>query len=108
MKRIPKKRLIYYSLNSGNCFIGGEEYDADLTDESILDFVHEVGKTEWRPSNWIGPGDKWEKELWLLKPSPLHPEIQLPLYRITVETFYQYQKSWYDGVIDMIKGFLRH
>lgn len=98
---------MYHSPNSGDWFVGGVEYDADLTDESILGFVHEVGKTEWRPSNWIGPGDKWGQELWLLKPDPRNPEVKYAVYRITVETFYQYQKSWYDVVFDAIKRILR-
>ena len=107
MKRIKVKRLVYSKLGSSEIIYGGEEYDGNLTDGNILDTVHEIGKTEWRPTNWIGPGDKWKNELWLLKPDPNNPNVKYPTYRIYVETFYQYQKSWYNLLSDSIKRILR-
>lgn len=107
MKKIKVKRLVYSKLGCSEIIYGGEEYDGNLSDENILGFVHEVGKTEWRPTNWIGPGDKWANELWLLKPDPNNPNVKYPTYRIYVETFYQYQKSWYNLLFDSIKRILR-
>ena len=85
MKRITVKRLMYHSPNSGKTYIGGLTYDGDLTDANILGMVHEVGKTAW-----IGD------ELWLVRGDQL-------VYRITVEPFTQYQKSWYDLIMDWIR-----
>ena len=107
MKKIKVKRLAYYNSITKDILWGAEEYDGNLTDENILNMIHEVGKTEWHPTNWIGPGDKWENELWLLKPDPNNPNIKYPTYRIHVETFYRYQKSWYDLLLDNIKRILR-
>lgn len=106
MKRIKVKRLLYRSLLTGETYLGATEYDGNLTDDNILGAIHEVGKTEWRPTNWIGPGDRWENELWLLKPDPNNTNIKYPAYRICVGTFYQYQKSWYDLLADKIKRWL--
>lgn len=103
MKRIKVKRLVYSKLGSGEVIYGGEEYDGNLTDDNILNAIHEVGKTEWHPTNWIGPGDKWKNELWLLKPAPNNPNVKYPTYRIHVDTFYQYQKSWYNLLWDWIR-----
>ena len=103
MKRIKVKRLMYSKLGSSEIIYGGEEYDGNLTDDNILGAIHEVGKTEWLPTNWVGPGDKWENELWLLKPDPNNPNVKYPTYRIYVETFYQYQKSWYNLLWDWIR-----
>ena len=107
MKKIVTKRLVYSHLGTGEVYYGEQEYDGKLTDENILDSIHEVGKTEWHATNWVGPGDKWENELWLLKPDINNPNIKYPTYRIHVETFYQYQKSWYNLLSDSIKRILR-
>ena len=103
MKRIPYKRLVYSALGRAEVIYGAEEYDGHLSDNNILVMIHEVGKTEWRSTNWTGPGDTWEDELWLLKPDPHNPNIKYPTYRITVETFYRYQKSWYNLLWDWIR-----
>lgn len=103
MKKIIIKRLVYHFLSSGNIVVGNETYDGHLSDENILNSVHEVGKTEWRATNWVGPGDKWENELWLLKPDPNNANIKYPVARIYVETFYQYQKRWYELLWDKIR-----
>ena len=93
MKRIKVKRLLYHSPNSGEVFYGGEEYDGNLTDDNILGSIHEVGKTVWTCPSAYGVNGK---ELWTSRDNAL-------VYRITVETFYQYQKSWYDWLLDAIR-----
>ena len=103
MKKIKVKRLMYSKLGSSEIIYGGKEYDGHLTDENILDSIHEIGKTEWLATNWIGPGDKWEDELWLLKPDSNNPNVKYPTYRIYVETFYRYQKSWYNLLWDWVR-----
>ena len=84
MKKITVKRLVYRDGN-GNTKFGGVEYDGALTDDNILGAVHEVGKTQW-----IGEG------LWLMRNG-------VPIYRITVEPFYRYQKSWYNLLLDALR-----
>lgn len=107
MKTIKVKRLLYKSILTGEIHLGATEYDGNLSDENILGSVHELGKTEWRPSLWVGPGDKWENELWLLTPDTKNPKIKYPTYRIFVETFYRYEKTWWDTFCDNIKRILR-
>lgn len=85
MKKIQIKRLVYTSAYTGEEFIGAIEYDGHLTDANILGSIHEVGKTEW-----IG------QVLWLL-----HDGV--PTYRITVFPFYQYQKRWYELLLDAVR-----
>ena len=84
MKKTYIKHLIYTNGN-GETVIGATEYNADLSDANILGAVHEVGKTQW-----IG------KSLWLMKQG-------VPVYKITVETFTQYQKNWVDSLIDALR-----
>ena len=107
MKVIKVKRLIYSKLCSSEVLYGGVEYDSNLSDENILGAVHELGKTEWLPTAWVGPGDRYENELWLLKPDPNNPKIKYPTYRIFVDTFYRYEKTWWDTFRDYIKRILR-
>ena len=92
MKKIKVKRLAYYNLITNDILWGAEEYDGNLTDENILGAIHEIGKTEWCP-NILG--------LYKLNNNG---EIT---HRIVVETFYQYQKSWYNLLSDVIKRILR-
>lgn len=84
MKKIAIKRLIFTD-GLGESLIGSEEFDGALDDYNILNAVHEIGRTEWLGSS-----------LWYLKDN-------VPKYRITVETFYQYQKSWYNLLWDWIR-----
>lgn len=107
MKAIKVKRLVYSHLGTGEVLYGGEEYDGDLSDENILGSVHEIGKTEWLTTNWVGPGDKYEDELWLLVPDSNNPQVKYPTYRIFVDTFYRYEKTWWDTFCDNIKRILR-
>lgn len=85
MRKIVTKRLLYHSPNSGRVYIGGTTYDGHLSNENILGSVHEVGKTAW-----IG------NQLWLMRCGDM-------LYRITVEKFIQYEKTWFDYLLDWIR-----
>lgn len=85
MKKMMTKRLIYTSEGTGEEFIGANEYDGHLTDANILDSIHEVGKTAWI-----------DETLWLLRDD-------VPIYRISVECFYQYTKSWFDLLLDAVR-----
>lgn len=88
MRKIKIKRLVFTD-GLGESIIGAEEFDGTLDNYNILNAVHEVGKTAWYGSS-----------LWYLKDNA-------PKYRITVETFYQYQKSWYNLAYDSIRRILR-
>jgi hypothetical protein len=84
MKKIKIKRLIYTDISGQQCF-GGIEYDGRMDDFNILGAVHEVGKTQWINNN-----------LWLLRQG-------VPAYRISVGTFTQYQKRWYELLFDALR-----
>jgi len=84
MKRITIKRLVYVG-PQGETLFGAEEYDANLSDDNILGLIHEVGKTAWMGET-----------LWLLCDGA-------PTYRIDVERFYQYTKSWFDLLLDAVR-----
>ena len=84
MKRVTIKRLVYVG-PQGETMYGAEEYDARLTNDNILGAIHEVGKTAWMGET-----------LWLLVDGA-------PTYRIDVEKFYQYTKSWFDLLIDAVR-----
>ena len=81
MRKIEIKRIVYRATD-GTEYIGSQEYDGHLTDENILGAIHTIGKTVWRGHN-----------LWQLE-----PELML-----TVEKFYQYEKSTLDLLIDRIR-----
>ena len=85
MKRIKVKRLIFTDIRGGAEAIGAQEYDGHLTDDNILGAYHEIGKTVWHSGH-----------LWMLVNG-------MPLIRITVHPFYQYQKSWYNLLLDAIR-----
>lgn len=84
MKKIIVKRLIYRDGN-GNEIIGNTEYNGNLTDANILGAVHEVGRTQW-----IG------QTLWVMK-------CGRPIYSISVVLFTQYQKRWYESLLDAVR-----
>ena len=84
MKKIQIKRLVY-SDGYGNNILGAQEYDSKLDNFNILCSIHEVGKTQW-----IGDS------LWALQSG-------IPTFRITVEPFYQYQKRWYELLLDAVR-----
>lgn len=85
MRKTQIKRLAYYAPHTGEVIYGAEEYNAHLTDDNILGAIHEVGKTAWMGET-----------LWLLVEGA-------PTYRITVERFFQYTKSWYDLLLDAVR-----
>lgn len=88
MKKKKVKRLVYRHLGTNEIYYGGFEYDSNLTTENILGAIHEIGKTEWCPNGY---------GLYQLNSNG---DI---VYRISVETFYQYQKSWYNLLWDWIR-----
>ena len=92
MRRIKVKRLMYHNLATNEIAYGGEEYDGDLTDENILGCIHEVGKSIFQDRGYTNT-----------KSCLLLTKGDLITHRVTVETFYQYQKSWYDLFIDNMK-----
>lgn len=106
MKAIKIKRLVYSRLGTGEVLYGGVEYDGDLSDESILASVHELGKTEWRFSAWDSRSNSWIKELWLWKPDSKNPNVKYPIYRINVDIFYRYENTWWDILLTKIKNAL--
>ena len=83
MKKIIKKRLVYINPD-GNSFIGGEEYDGALSDHNILCALHTIGKTAWING-----------QLYSLMNGQ-------PFLHITIQKFYQYEKSWYNRLIEFI------
>ena len=88
MKRIKVKRLLYKSLLTGEVHLGAAEYDSHLTNENILGVIYEVGKHEWHP----GMEGIYQ----------VNANDEL-VYRITVETFNRYQKSWYNLLWDWVR-----
>ena len=84
MKKIMVKRLVYTD-GAGPDRIGAHAYCGELSDMNILGSVHEIGKTQWIGEN-----------LWLMRNGH-------PIYKITVATFTQYEKSWYDLLFDALR-----
>ena len=84
MKKILVKRVVYID-HYGKEYIGGEEYSGSLSNHNILCSRHEVGKTQW-----------FGNELWVMRDG-------VPTYRITVSPFYQYQKRWYELLLDAVR-----
>lgn len=96
MKVIKVKRLVYQNLATNEIAYGGEEYDGNLTDENILGCIHEMGKSIFQDRGYTNA-----------KSCLLLTKGDLTTHRVTVETFYQYQKSWYNLLFDSIKRILR-
>lgn len=85
MKKRKIKRIVYTSPASGETFYGATEYDGNLTDYNILGAFHEVGKTAWVGDTlWVIRGDEY-------------------VYRLSVEEFAQYTKTWWDYFLDAIR-----
>ena len=91
MKKIKVKRLMYHHLGTNEITYGGEEYNGNLTDYNILGAIFTLGKHERHP----GMEGIYQ----------LNANGEL-VYRITVETFYQYQKTRFDFLLDSIKRIL--
>ena len=91
MKKIVIKRLVYHHLATNEIHYGGYEFDGNLTDENILGMLFTFGKHEWCPDGYGMYQLNANGEL---------------VYRITVETFYRYEKSWYNLLADNIKRIL--
>ena len=94
MKRIKIKRLVYHHLATNEEHYGGYEFDGNLTDENILGALFDFGKHEWIPNFGHTVMYQYNNQGELV-------------YRISVETFYRYEKSWYNLLADNIKRILR-
>jgi len=88
MRKIKVKRLVYKHLATNEITYGGEEYDGNLTDDNILGAIFTLGKHEWCPD---GCGMY-----------QLNQKGEL-VYRIWIETFYQYQKRWWELLADAVR-----
>ena len=88
MRKIKVKRLVYNHLGTGEIHYGGYEFDGNLTDDNILGAIFTLGKHQWCPDGYGMYQLNQKGEL---------------VYRIGVETFYQYQKTRFDLLIDTIK-----
>ena len=88
MRKIKVKRLIYNHLGTGEIHYGGYEFDGNLTDDNILGTIFTLGKHQWRPNGYGMYQLNQKGEL---------------VYRIGVETFYRYQKSWYNRLWDCVR-----
>ena len=84
MKKILIKRLVFTDIY-GNRYIGATEYNGTLTDDNILGAFHQIDKTIWK-----------HDQLWMLCDG-------IPTYHVTVEPFYQYQKRWYEILLDAVR-----
>jgi len=92
MKKMIIKRLVYHNMVNNEISYSAEQYDGQLTNENILGAVYTLGKHEWCPYH-LG-----------LYQYNTNGEL---VYRITIEEFEQYQKSWYNLLSDSIKRILR-
>lgn len=92
MKKIKVKRLVYQNLATNEVAYGGEEYDGNLTDENILGCIHEVGRSLYYDRGYTSN----QSYLILMRDG-------LMTHRVTVETFIQYQKSWYNLLLDALR-----
>lgn len=94
MKKIIKKRIVFYCPWTEETFIGAEEYDSSLSDDNILNAYHEVGRTMWCPTH---PD---HDELWYLKE---YQGLRVPYYKIEVEKFYIEVPSFWDKVKNALR-----
>lgn len=95
MKQIIKKRIVMHCPWEDSVVIGAEEYDCSVSDEDILNALHEQGKTAWLPTY---PD---YNELWLLQ---LENGILLPHYKVEVEKFYAQIPTFWDRIKDVFVG----
>lgn len=95
MKQIIKKRIVMYCPWEDEVVIGAEEYDYSISDEDILNALHEPGKTVWLPTY---PD---YNELWLMLPKN---DILLPHYKIGVDEFYVQTPTFWDRIKDVLFG----
>lgn len=85
MRKVGVKRLVYRDWTGTIMAIGDRTYDIKLDEYNILNSVHEINKTAWI-----------DDQLWLL-------DNGKPKYYILVEPFYQYEKRWYELLMDAIR-----
>ncbi len=94
MKKIMKKRVIFYCPWTGEKIIGAEEFDGTLSDDNILDAFHETGKTMWCPTH---PD---YDELWYLKPCG---KVRLPYYKVLIDDFYIEVPTFWDRIKNALR-----
>ena len=94
MRKIMKKRDVFYCPWTEETIIGAEEFDGSLSDNNILGAFHEVGKTVWCPTH---PD---YNELWYLKE---YQGLRIPYYKIEVEEFYIFTPTFWDKIKDILR-----
>ena len=94
MKKIMKKRVIFYCPWTEELVIGAEEFDGTLSDDNILGAFHETGKTMWCPTN---PD---YDELWYLKPCG---KVRLPYYKVLIDDFYIEVPTFWDRIKNALR-----
>ena len=94
MKKIMKKRVIFYCPWTGEKIIGAEEFDGTLSDDNILGAFYETGKTAWCPTH---PD---YDELWYLKE---YKNLRVPYYKIEIEKFYVEVPTFWDKIKEALR-----
>lgn len=96
MKKIMKKRVIFYCPWTEELVIGAEEFDGALSDDNILGAFYETGKAIWRPT--IHPD---YDELWYLKETKMG--LRLPYYKVEIDNFYIEVPTFWDKIKDALR-----
>lgn len=94
MKKIMKKRVIFYCPWTEELIIGAEEFDGTLSDDNILGAFYETGKTMWCPTH---PD---YDELWYLKE---YQNLRVPYYKIEIEKFYIEVPTFWDKIKEALR-----
>ena len=94
MKKIMKKRVIFYCPWTEELVIGAEEFDGTLSDDNILGAFYETGKTMWCPTH------SDYDELWYLKE---YKNLRVPYYKIEIEKFYIEVPTFWDKIKEALR-----
>ena len=94
MKKIMKKRVIFYCPWTEELVIGAEEFDGTLSDDNILGAFYETGKTAWCPTH------QDYDELWYLKE---YKNLRVPYYKIEIEKFYVEVPTFWDKIKEALR-----
>lgn len=89
MKKVTIKRVFLVD-DDHNYLIIPQDFFGTLSDEAILCAIHQRGKDEWIGNN-----------LYRI----IHQNGVIHHWRYEVATITQYEKSWYNYLIDIIRRF---